>query len=55
MPLFVTPIFVVIVLKPDTCANSVFLLLMNENRIKQITSLVKGGVLVNVLNLEAAI
>ena len=55
MPLFVTPMFVVIVLKPDTWAKTVFLLLMNKKRIKQIASLVKGGVLVNVLVLDSAI
>ena len=55
MPLFVTPMFVVIFLKPDTWAKSVFLLPMIKNRIRQIASLVKGGVLVNVLVLDSAI
>ena len=43
-------IFVVIFFKPDR-AKSVFLLLMIEDRIKQIAAFVKGSVLVNVLDL----
>ena len=45
------PIFVVIFLNPDTGAKGVFLLPMIEDRIKQIAALVKGSVLVNVLDL----